>query len=195
MNPPSVDPSTLKFGDRIDNKATVVGTYESSDLGKVVFALLDSSTYGISEWAYDLYGINTDLPDDLSDSFSATHNTNYIISTYGDKIISAFKHCRQITPLNFNNRVYKCQLPNLSELEQIFNNRSKLYQLDPTASSNESYNLRNWKFGSVSMAWSSNECYQNHGYAFSSNGYNSQLSKRGDNGLAAVLPIIEIKLS
>lgn len=195
VNPPSVDPSTLKFGDRIDNRATVVGTYESSDLGKVVFALLDSSTYGVSEWAYDLYGINTDLPDDSSDSFSATHNTNYIISTYGDKIITAFKHCRQITPLNFNNRAYKCQLPNLSELAQIFNNRSKLYQLDPTASSNESYNLRNWKFGSVSAAWSSNECYQYHGYAFSSNGYNSQLSKRGDNGLAAVLPIIEIKLS
>lgn len=188
-------PATLKFGDRIDDRATVVGTYESSDLGKVVFALLDSDTYDVSTWAYDLYGTNTALPDDLSDTFSATYNTNYIISNYGDKNIAAFKHCRQFDALNFNNKIYQCQLPNLSELIQIFNNRAKLYELDPTTSTNESYNLSDWKFGSASIAWSSNECYEHHGYAFSSNGFNAQLSKRGDNGLAAILPIIEIPLS
>lgn len=52
--PTPIDPSALKFGDRIDNKATVVGTFESSDLGTVVFAVLDSAYYGQHNWASGL---------------------------------------------------------------------------------------------------------------------------------------------
>lgn len=192
---PVTDPSTLKFGDRIDNRATVVGTHETNDLGKVVFALLDSDTYRDSIWSYDLAHTNTDLPDTSSGLFSATHNTNYIINTYGNKDIPAFKYCRTITPLNFNNRTYECQLPNLAELSQIFKNKIELYKLDPTTSSNESYNLSRWQFESASAAWSSNESDTESAYVFHSNGFSGSMAKGGANGSAAVLPIIEIPIS
>ena len=194
---PTIDPSTLKFGDRIDNKATVVGTFESSDLGTVAFAVLDSSYYDDKSWSTDIFNdeTNTGLPDYTSaptsqNTESATYNTNYILTNYSDKATEAFTYCRSIEPLNFNGETYNCQLPNAYELQQIYNNRAKLYELDPTTSTNTSYNLAEWNF---LVAWSSNERNTDSSWCLGKG--NSWENSDFKDMQYTVIPIIEIELS
>ena len=194
---PTIDPSALKFGDRIDNKATVVGTFESSDLGTVVFAVLDSTYYGQHNWASGLNVTDTGLPnyatedEALAAKESATYNTDYILNNYSNKATEAFTYCRSIEPLNFNGKKYNCQLPNAYELKQIYNNSEKLYELDPTTSTNTSYNLANWDFNGLYDIWSSNECTSDSSWEIQPVGALDNYSKVGPFG---VIPIIEIPL-
>ena len=195
---PTVDPSALKFGDRIDNKATIVGTFESNDGKKYAFAVLDSAYYGQHNWASGLNGTDTGLPNYATEDEvlvakeSATYNTDYILNNYSDKETEAFAYCRSIEPLNFNGKKYNCRLPNAYELKQIYNNSEKLYELDPTTSTNASYNLANWEFNGVSDVWSSNECNSDSSWELQSVGVPYNYTKNGPLG---VIPIIEIPLS
>ena len=181
----TIDPSKLKFGDRIDNKATVVGTFNSVDLGPVVFAILDNKYYNYDCWASDSGDVSGDtgLPNygkDRIDEFggvteifetskireSATYNTNYIINNYSDRCIEAFDYCKSIEPLKFNGKTYNCQLPNAYEVQQIYNNRAKLYKLNSLPDSNYDediiFNLEKWNFwngeeGDSALVMTSNE--------------------------------------
>ena len=196
---PTIDPTTLKFGDRIDNKATVVGTFESSDLGTVVFAVLDKNYYKLAKWSWALRKTDTPLDDyknsddALTATKSATYNTDLIINEYGDSLSDsdgAFTYCRSIEPLNFNGKKYNCQLPTYPELQMIYNNREELSKLDP----NEyytSYNLANWSFDGINNVWSSNESGSVAAMLLSS----SSLVRAEKNMPSyCVLPIIEIPL-
>lgn len=169
----SVDPSTLKFGDRIDNKATVVGTFESSDLGTVVFAVLDSIYYTNSPWVVDdnwydtveetytglpQYSTN-DSDEVLNAKESASYNTDQILNHYANKskvTTDAFTYCRNIESLSFNNMKYECQMPNVKELQMIYDNRKELQSFDSSISEDSQYNISNWKFGDSNGCWSSN---------------------------------------
>lgn len=193
----TTDPATLKFGDRIDNKATVVGTFESSDLGTVAFAVLDSTYYGLNNWASGLNVTDTGLPNYATEDEvlvvkeSATYNTDYILNNYSNKATEAFTYCRSIEPLNFNGKKYNCQLPNAYELKQIYNNSEKLYELDPTTSTNTSYNLANWDFDGMNDIWSSNEC--NSGSSWELQPVGAWYNYDKDRPLG-IIPIIEIPL-
>ena len=197
---PTIDPSTLKFGDRIDNKATVVGTYDSNDGKKYAFAVLDSTYYGKTAWSSGLNGTDTGLPNyspepnDEQNKESATYNTDYIINNYSDKAIEAFTFVRNAGNLTFNGKKYKCQLPNAYELQQIYNNRAKLYELDPTASSNTAYNLKDWWFGDESVAnvWSSNEFDSGTAWLMDLDGAWLAIDR---SEISGVVPILEIELS
>ena len=144
--PTPINPSALKFGDRIDNKATVVGTYDSNDGKTYVYAVLDAQYRGANiAWSTGLYDsdIDTGLPNyesfaPLSEQNheSATYNTDFIINNYSDKKIEAFTFVRNVEPLTHNGKTYKCQLPNAYELLQIFNKKTELDALDPTAEAN-----------------------------------------------------------
>ncbi len=196
-NESTINPSTFKFGDRIDNKATVVGTFESNDGKKYVFAVLDSSYYGKTRYASGLKGIDTGLPnyttaeEVLVAKESATYNTDYILNKYKDKATEAFTHCKSIEPLNFNGKKYNCQLPNAYELKQIYNNSEKLYELDPTTSTNTSYNLANWIFNGIHIVWSSNEQNSDNAWTLLSVGAGYEYAKNQTFGF---IPIIEIPL-
>lgn len=201
---PTIDPKTLKFGDRIDNKATVVGTFESSDF-TAVFAVLDAQYRGEDIKCASDFGIGSgtsvghdfDLPtydpsQALNAKESATYNTNTIVYNLGDKAIEAYTFVRSIQPLNYNGTSYKCQLPTAYELQQIYNKRNELYALDPTAESNTKEKLSDWKFGEMNGAWSS-----------TSNGVGKSLVLWNDgswlaedrNLIRGVIPIIEIPIS
>lgn len=144
--PTPINPSALKFGDRIDNKATVVGTYDSNDGKTYVYAVLDAQYRGANiAWSTGLYvsDIDTGLPNYGSSAplreqnhESATYNTDFIINNYSDKKIEAFTFVRNVEPLTHNGKTYKCQLPNAYELLQIFNKKTELDALDPTAEAN-----------------------------------------------------------
>ena len=167
------DPSKLKFGDRIDNKATVVGTFESSDLGTVVFAVLDSIYYTNSSWVVDnnwytdvketytgLPQYSTNNSDEvLNAKESATYNVIHVLNHYENKskvTTDVFTYCRNIESLIFNNMKYDCQLPNAKELQMIYNNRKELQSFDSSISGDSQYNISDWKFGDSNGCWSSN---------------------------------------
>lgn len=198
---PTIDPSTLKFGDRIDNKATVVGTFNSSDLGTVVYAVLDAQYRGANIYCSSgLYGTDTGLPNyskkenALNAKESATYNTDYIINNYSDKSIEAFTFVRNADNLTFNDKQYNCQLPNAYELQQIFNMKTELDALDPTAGANSTKKLSNWGFGSKHpVVWTSTECDSDDVWILDSDNAWS-VSAKGVAPNYGVCPIIEIPL-
>lgn len=201
---PTIDPSVLKFGDRIDNKATVVGTYDSNDGKTYVYAVLDAQYRGANiAWSTGLYDsdIDTGLPNygssaPLSEQNheSATYNTDFIINNYSDKKIEAFTFVRNVEPLTHNGKTYKCQLPNAYELLQIFNKKTELDALDPTAEANSTKKLSNWGFGSNSeYVLTSNEFSKWFSWEMGPSGSYNNYSKRDDN--RGVCPIIEIPIN
>lgn len=198
---PTIDPSKLKFGDRIDNKATVVGTFNSSDLGTVVYAVLDAQYRGANIYCSSgLYGTDTGLPNyskkenALNAKESATYNTDYIINNYSDKSIEAFTFVRNADNLTFNDKQYNCQLPNAYELQQIFNMKTELDALDPTAGANSTKKLSNWGFGSKHpVVWTSTECDSDDVWILDSDNAWS-VSAKGVAPNYGVCPIIEIPL-
>lgn len=190
--------TTYYFGQRIGGIATVVGQYNSNNGKKYMFALLDSTYYTKTAWATDFAYSDTGLPNYESSPIyqnkeSATYNTDYILNTYASSFkMEAFQHCRNAGNLTFNGQLYQFQLPNAYEVQQIYNNRAKLYELDPTTSTNTSYNLANWNFNESSYLWSSNEYNSNHSWNLDSDGSWDTNPKQVQYG---VCPIIEIELS
>lgn len=192
-------PTALKFGDRIDNKATVVGTFESNNGTKYAFAVLDAQYRGTKiAWSTGLYETDTGLPNYSSapteqNHESATYNTDYILNNYSDKETEAFTHCRNIEPLNFNGKKYYGQLPNAYELQQIFNMKTELDALDPTAETNSTKKLSNWGFGSqYAGVWSCVEYNSYNSWILLSVGSWNLYTK---NYACGVVPIIEIPIS
>ena len=189
--------TTYYFGQRIGGIATVVGQYNSNDGKKYMFALLDSTYYTKTAWATDLAYSDTGLPNYESSPIyqnkeSATYNTDYILNRYASNLKrEAFQHCRNAGNLTFNGQLYQFQLPNAYEVQQIYENRAKLYELDPTTSTNTSYNLANWNFNGTYDLWSSNECTSYNSWRLDSNGSWGNYSKSAAYG---VVPIIEIPL-
>ena len=200
IDTPTADPATLKFGDRIDNKATVVGQYSSNDGKKYAFAVLDAYYRGTDiAWSTGLYGIDSGLPNYSSapteqNKESATYNTDYILNNYSDKNIESFSFCRNVGNLTFNDKTYNCQLPNAYELQQIFNMKTELDALDPTAEANSTKKLSNWGFGSqYTWVWSSNAYNDNTTWFLKSDGsWDVNPKDAADTG---VVPIIEIPIS
>ena len=196
--PVIIPPSELKFGDRIDNKATVVGTYNSNDLGTVVYAVLDAQYRGANiAWASGLFGIDTGLPNysvvpEEQNHESATYNTDYIINNYSDKATEAFTFCRNIEPLTFNGNSYNCQLPNGNELLEIWNKKAELDTLDPTAETNSTNKLSNWGFGCDYVWWSNEDCSYNALALHPIGSWETPLKNSAKGG---VCPIIEIPIN
>ena len=189
--------TTYYFGQRIGGIATVVGQYNSNDGKKYMFALLDSTYYTKTAWASGLYRTDVGLPNYSSaptsqNLESATYNTDYILSNYSGNL-EAFQYCRNAGNLTFNGQLYQFQLPNTYEVQQIFDNRAKLYELDPTTSSNTSYNLANWNFNGTSYLWTSNEYNSSDPWRMFSYGSWDHRGYKKDTG--GVVPIIEIELS
>lgn len=196
--PVIIPPSELKFGDRIDNKATVVGTYNSNDLGTVVYAVLDAQYRGANiAWASGLFGIDTGLPNysvvpEEQNHESATYNTDYIINNYSDKATEAFTFCRNIEPLTYNGNSYNCQLPNGNELLEIFNKKAELDTLDPTAETNSTNKLSNWGFGCDYVWWSNEDGSYNALGLHPIGSWETPLKNSAKGG---VCPIIEIPIN
>lgn len=189
--------TTYYFGQRIGGIATVVGLFhDTKNNKKYMFAILDSTYYTKTAWTTGLYGTDTGLPNYSSDPTrsyleSATYNTDYILNNYSGNL-EAFQHCRNAGNLTFNGQLYQFQLPNADEVQRIYDNRAKLYELDPTTSSNTSYNLANWNFNGSSYLWSSNEYNSDYSWELNSDGSWNGNTKNTTYG---VVPVLEIELS
>lgn len=124
------DPAAdLNVGDRIDNKATVIGNFTDGDGQEYVVAVLDGTYHGSSlAWSYE--AIDSVLPNyksyDLAVAAteSATFNMNQIETNYDITTYPAFNHCKTCTIVTFNNKEYTPLLPNAAEVEMINTNLS-----------------------------------------------------------------------
>lgn len=175
------DPSTkLMLGDRIDNKATVIGNFTDSNNQEYVVAVLDASYHG-SSLAFSNEAIDSVLPNyktyDLAVAAkeSATYNMNQIETNYDITTYPAFNHCKTCTTVTFNKKEYTPLLPNAAEVEMINTNWSLVQGTTSTK---------------MTQCWSSNE---KHTYAWRRTAdawYNSLKTKTE----YAAIPIIEIPI-
>lgn len=175
------DPSTkLMLGDRIDNKATVIGNFTDSNNQEYVVAVLDASYHG-SSLAFSNEAIDSVLPNyktyDLAVAAkeSATYNMNQIEANYDITTYPAFNHCKTCTTVTFNKKEYTPLLPNAAEVEMINTNWSLVQGTTSTK---------------MTQCWSSNE---KHTYAWRRTAdawYNSLKTKAE----YAAIPIIEIPI-
>lgn len=172
--------SKLVSGDRIDNKATVIGNFIDSNNQEYVVAVLDASYHG-SNLAFSNEAIDSVLPNyktyDLAVAAkeSATYNMNQIETNYDITTYPAFNHCKTCTTVTFNKKEYTPLLPNAAEVEMINTNWSLVQGTTSTK---------------MTQCWSSNE---KHTYAWRRTAdawYNSLKTKTE----YAVIPIIEIPI-
>lgn len=199
---PYTSPSTLKFGDRIDNKATVISTFRNH-----VYAVLDARYRSMLPWATGLAYVESGLPIYHSSEYvlsaleTATQNTSYIINKHKNKQIESFTYCRSIEDrVVFNNTAYNCQLPNAYEVQEIYNNRAKLDVLDVSLAANTDKGLSDWKFGGgYGWVWSSNEGSEQSdmvGTTWALDSYGSWYGfHRESSNIGCVVPIIEIPIN
>lgn len=173
------DPSTkLMLGDRIDNKATVIGNFTDSNNQEYVVAVLDASYHG-SSLAFSNEAIDSVLPNyktyDLAVAAkeSATYNMNQIETNYDITTYPAFNHCKTCTTVTFNKKEYTPLLPNAAEVEMINTNWSLVQGTTSTK---------------MTQCWSSNE---KHTYAWrrTADAWFNSLKTKAE---YAAIPIIEI---
>ncbi len=172
--------SKLVSGDRIDNKATVIGNFTDSNNQEYVVAVLDASYHG-SNLAFSNEAIDSVLPNyktyDLAVAAkeSATYNMNQIETNYDITTYPAFNHCKTCTTVTFNKKEYTPLLPNAAEVEMINTNWNLITGITSTK---------------MTQCWSSNE---KHTYAWRRTAdawYNSLKTKTE----YAAIPIIEIPI-
>lgn len=155
-NTPSiVDLDNLTLGDRLNNVATFVTYFTDSQNNKLAVFVLDAIYRKLSGTSFSTsdtslikaYG-SAQLA--LASKDSATYTTDKVFAgvTPSASSYSSFYYARNPSGTEFtttvNGKVYKSQLPNLYELNEIYTNKTALNAVDPT--NTESTNLADWNF-------------------------------------------------
>lgn len=175
------DPAAdLNVGNRIDNKATVVGNFTDGDGQEYVVAVLDGTYHG-SALAWSNEAIDSVLPNyktyDLAVAAteSATFNMNQIETNYDITTYPAFNHCKTCTTVTFNKKEYTPLLPNAAEVEMINTNWSLVQGVTATK---------------LTQCWSSTE---KHTYAWrrTDKGWYNSLKTKAE---YSAIPVIEIPI-
>lgn len=192
-----IDWDNLQIGDRLDNKATYVGTFNAEDPNSpaqsyAVFVL--DAVYRSPDLLYSVTRNQTVLPwynatQALTAKESSTYNTNQILGTYND--YPNFNYARNAGSVIINDTTYYSQLPNVSELLMVWSNRVIVDQKDVTSSSNPTMALSNWD---NRPTWTST--FDDIG-TLSNFGVNSSGSLEqpmGSTNQLAVIPVFEIPL-
>lgn len=191
--------SGLDLYSRIDNKATVAGFYTDGNGTTYAVCVVDAqyrSGNGMAWATNDEYRTDTILPnydwdDVINCNESATYNTDMILNTYSANDFPAFNFARNACEITFNNATFRTQLPNIKELQILYNARNVLDNLDPTLNNYSERSLSIFKCGGNSGIWSSNEQSGNNAWQYYPNGsYDYNGGKYTTD--FGVCPIIEI---
>lgn len=190
--------SSLDLLSRIDNKATVAGFYTDGNGTKYAVCVVDAQYRSGNGMQWSNNTIDTVLTDYSTVSVlncleSGTYNTQLILSTYTPSEYGAFNFARNACSVVYNNVTYQSCLPNVKELQILYENRVLLDSLDPTLSNYSNRSLTEFKCGGDNGLWSSNESGSDIGLYYSTNyGIDGIRKYSGSNG---VCPIIEIPVS
>lgn len=147
-----------RTGERIDNKATIIGK-----LGDNWIAVLDAAYRGIAEYSTENIDISAGIPfitgkynvrsssseefilaQQLYDTHSSKWNTDYLIQTQDATKFPAAKMCYDIMIDGKH-----AQLGNIQTMAFVFAKKDFVDANDPTASSHQIKKLSNWGFGST----------------------------------------------
>lgn len=157
-----IDWGNLQFGDRLDNKATYIGTFHAQDPNQTaqdyaVFVL--DAQYRDIKYIGDLTASLAGLPEYttsnvISDAHeSATYNTNTVINNINSNLIPAFTFAHSMSVV-VNGTTFYGQIPNCYELDVIWKNKTEIDNADPTVSSYSTMSISN--FGGGNFACGSN---------------------------------------
>lgn len=197
---PAPAATTLHQYDRVDGKATVAGFWTDGGGQRYAVCVVDAAYRSGSVMAWGNYGVDTPLPNYTSSSAalaageSAIYNTDTILNNYTPTDYPAFNFARNACSVTLEETTYNSQLPNLAELQMIYNDRITLDTYDPTLSSYSSRSLTEFSFGSwesTKGAWTSNEYSNYWSWLIYSNGNFGQDNKH-NSSFFGVCPIIEI---
>lgn len=194
---PSI-PTTL--GSRIDDKATVVGVLQDHEGNDYVLAVVDASYRSGSAMAWGPSNVDTPLQDNadstvaLADHHSGKYNTDLILSTYTATDYPAFNFARNACTVTIGSNTYYSVLPNLTELQMLYDNKDVLDQYDPTVSTYTNRKMSDFTCGGSWGLWSSTEYDSIHVWDID---YNSSVGKFNKNltDVCGVCPVICIPLS
>lgn len=192
-----------RTGERIDNKATIIGK-----LGDNWIAVLDAAyranakRFSLNN-AYDISaGIpatsgslvvtsssteNTIITELLYDIHNSKWNTDYLNQVQTAATFPAAKMCYDITIDGKH-----AQLPNVQALAFVYSKKDYVDANDPTASSNTAKKLSNWGFGNTWVCSSTAGDSSSRVVALNLNGIATAQNNRTD--YYGVIPILEIPL-
>ena len=192
-----------RTGERIDNKATIIGK-----LGDNWIAVLDAAyranatqfglnnTYDISAGIPATSGSlvvtsssteNTILTEQLYDIHNSKWNTDYLNQVQTAANFPAAKMCYDITIDGKH-----AQLPNVQALAFVYSKKDYVDAKDPTAPSNTTKKLSNWGFGNTWVCSSTAGDSSSRVVALNLNGIATAQNNRTD--YYGVIPILEIPL-
>lgn len=195
-----------RTGERIDNKATIIGK-----LGENWIAVLDAAYRGTAQYSvnnkmeitgglpytsgdYTVTATSTEnyiLAQTLYDSHSSKWNTCYLNQVQTATSFPAAKMCYDI-----NVGGNHAQLPNAQALAFVYSKKDYIDAKDPTASTNPDKKLSNWGFGSSSgyLAASTNGAGLTYCVAMNASGNLHSSFSSYRTGVYGVCPILEIPL-
>lgn len=195
---PSLPPLPA-LGDRIDNKATVVGILQDHEGNNYILAVVDAAYRSGSAMTWSSKMTDTVLNNNSSESsakadhHTGKYSTDLILNTYTATDYPAFNFARNACTVTFNGTTYYSVLPSVNELQLLNNNKDVLDQYDPTVSEYSSRSMSTFKFGGQYGCWATNEReYEESWFCFSNGGFESTDKTENRCG---VCPVICIPLS
>ena len=189
--------TVLHLYDRVDGKGTVVGFWTDGNGTKYAVVVADAQYRSGGQKWNNKNGTNTPLPNYDSSSAalaageSGTYNTDTVLNTYTATDYPAFNKARNATTVMIDDKTFVSCLPNVFELQMIWNDRSTIDTYDTTLTEYPSNDLTTWNIGgnSYNYCWSSNEKNANYAwYVNSSNTVGNYLRDR----TYGIIPIFEI---
>ena len=192
---PTPSGTTLHQYDRVDGKATVAGFWTDGNGQRYAVCVVDAQyrSGGAIKWSNSY--TDTSLSNystsalALAASESGTYNTDTILDNYTATDYPAFNFAHNACTVSIDNKTFESCLPNLAELNILYQDRTTLDTYDQTLSSYSARSLSSWHFGQDG-AWSSNE--KDSDYAWYINNYGNCLTLVKYQSGTGVCPIIEI---
>lgn len=192
-----------RTGERIDNKATIIGKLGDNWIAVLDAAYRANATRFSLNNAYDISaGIpatsgslvvtsssteNTIITEQLYDIHNSKWNTDYLNQVQTAATFPAAKMCYDITIDGKH-----AQLPNVQALAFVYSKKDYVDANDPTASSNTAKKLSNWGFGNSSVCSSTAGDSSSRVVALNLNGIATAQNNRTN--YYGVIPILEIPL-
>lgn len=192
---PTPSETILHQYDRVDGKATVAGFWTDGNGQRYAVCVVDAQyRSGGQEWGPTR--TETPLPNYTSESAalaageSGTYNTDIILNNYTATNYPAFNIARNACTVTVDDKIFVSCLPNLKELDMLYQDRNSLDTYDPTLSSYSSRSLSTWNIGGNSqyVCWSSTEPNLDQGWSLES-GSLKMYTRYYSFG---VIPVIEI---
>lgn len=201
-----------QLGDRLDNKATFVGYFDSVDpdtqaTQRYAYFVLDGNYRSVGKYASSTSASNalSTMTDNIfywtgkqdPKPIDSTLSGTWVMSQIKDLGITnypLFEHANNIS-VSYNGNTYTAVVPNAYQLKQIWENRVFLDTLDASGENN----LTAWTFGTRKRAYTCAIGQGNTGYTTftsfiitSSGSVDSAGSLDGANFTSGYVPIIEI---